>query len=168
MSMCCWIVLWQHVMLYILLTVYLMCRLSKTGFETVSALTFTVQINYCATVLWAALDTYAPAAWNTYSPAVIAYIVTTITSLMNSRVSGSIVKAQPVIVHVLACFQCLTALIHNCPGCHCPRHVIYRACCCVSKAFAAQCRLQASMASLITPSWTLSMSRLRRSFSLAR
>lgn len=69
-----------------------MCRLSQTGFDTVSALTFTVQINYCATVLWAALDSYAPAAWNTYSPAVIAYIAATISSLMNSRVRLGNVK----------------------------------------------------------------------------
>ena len=80
-------------MLCILLTVGLMCRLSQTGFNTVSALTFTVQINYCATVLWASLDSYAPAAWNSYSPAAIAYLTAVVSSQMNSRVSLGIVKA---------------------------------------------------------------------------
>lgn len=101
---------------YMQLTVCLTCRLSQTSFSTVSALTFTVQINYCATVLWAALDSYAPAAWNSYSPAVVAYLTAAISSLMDSRVSLGIVKAYPVSVIGLWLVSNASALRHNCHG----------------------------------------------------
>ena len=53
-----------------------LCSIVSTGFFTLNAATSTVQVNYYATLVWAALDAYAPAAWNTYSPAVIAELTT--------------------------------------------------------------------------------------------
>ena len=76
-------------MLYSLLIASVVCRLGRIGFDTVSALTFTVQINYCATVLWAALDSYAPPGWNTYAPYVVELITASIASQMTSRVSSA-------------------------------------------------------------------------------
>lgn len=72
----------------------LVCRLSLVGFNTVSALTFTVQINYCATVIWSCLDINAPPGWNTYGPYVTESLSGLIASQMYDRVSLDIAVAR--------------------------------------------------------------------------
>lgn len=55
------------------------------------AATSTVQVNYYATLLWAALDAYAPAAWNTYSPAIIAELTAAAAAGIATYVSNYLV-----------------------------------------------------------------------------
>ncbi len=63
------------------------CSVIQTGANTITATTFAVQVNYACTVLWATLDSSAPAAWNTYGPATITLITNQFTALLLVAVS---------------------------------------------------------------------------------
>ena len=58
-----------------------------------------MQVNYACTVLWATLDAEAPAAWNTYGPAVIERITVQFSALLLVAVS----MLQPLSASKLFC-----------------------------------------------------------------